>query len=658
MRSVKKIFSQYFAGSDCQECFSWGDCLLDNSSNMMAVVDAALNVTYFNKAFADGFFINLGHDKKYHLEAFIGKRKIGIFQENLAKAFDGGNLNFIDNFFFENKKFCYKIILTPVTGVNQCVRYVIINVLDISDLMLTQDNLKEELAYSEYVFKRNPAMIIGFDLAGNILNVNPKACAVTGYSASELIGRNWWKVFSPGNEEEGYRKLVSAFRTQLELDGYEMPLLTKDGQTRIIKWSSLNRYDENVSVKEIIGFGIDVTDQKTLFSQLEAAKYEAEEANRAKSDFLANMSHEIRTPMNGVIGTADLLAQTNLTQKQKNYLKIIKSSGRTLLEIVNEILDYSKIDAGKFEFAQEPFFLRECIEETAALMHSLAQEKGLKFDLVIDSDLPDCVEGDSLRLRQILTNLIGNAIKFTSQGCVSLNVRFDKNDKSLIYFAVRDTGVGIQEEQRNKIFVPFSQIVQSKKDSKQVGTGLGLVITQYLVENMGGEIGFESEVDKGTTFWFTVLFGAVEPEVVKKLENKETLDVGAPVKFDANILVVEDVLTNQFVITDMLENLGCHVDIASNGKEGFEAVQSKTYDLVLMDCQMPVMDGFESTHAIRALGYDDLIIVALTANALRGDHEKCIAAGMNDFLSKPVEQGAVVRILKTYLKGHEKYAVG
>ncbi len=379
--------------------------------------------------------------------------------------------------------------------------------------------------------------------------------------------------------------------------------------------------------------------------ELHKARELAIQANNAKSDFLAGMSHEIRTPMNGVLGTARLFSETSLTKKQKKYLKVIKDSGENLLQIINEVLDFSKIEAGKLDIHEDVFEFKDAIEQQSILLQPLVKEKGIEYSLEFSEDVPEYVIGDKLRIKQILANLIGNAIKFTESGKIEITVNVVEKDwKSYIRLSVSDTGEGIAAESYDRVFKAFEQLGKGRNTVKAAGTGLGLSISKRLVEMMGGEINFESEKGKGSLFWFDVpmkIPSQVMVDEVKKLEAQQK----EIIKYKYKVLIVEDVFTNQFVLSEMLKDMGCEFDVANNGQEAFDAVQKNEYDVVLMDCNMPVMDGYEATQKIRDLGFKDLPIVALTASALESDRKKCLAAGMDDFVSKPIDKDEIVRIM-------------
>jgi signal transduction histidine kinase/DNA-binding response OmpR family regulator len=399
----------------------------------------------------------------------------------------------------------------------------------------------------------------------------------------------------------------------------------------------------------------EIADRHLIEIELEKAKEVAIRESRAKSIFLANMSHEIRTPMNGVIGMANILKDTELNDQQREYLDIIEISGNNLLAIINDILDFSKIEAGQIDLENIPFNLMQQVEEVIKIQHVRAQGKGLKLFSMISPELPEQVKGDPVRFKQIISNLTSNAIKFTPEGSITISLEpvSQKSEKLMIRCNVKDTGIGISEAGREKLFKEFSQ-TDAYTARKYGGTGLGLKISKDLSSLMGGEIGVESEEGKGSTFWFTVEFGKVDKSDIE-LMNETAKNNSAK---SLSILMVEDNYISQKVAKSALLREGYRdIEIAENGKIAVKMFSEKNYHIVLMDIRMPVMDGLEATEKFREIEQNDLTrtpttIVAFTAYAIEGDRERFISAGMDDYIAKPFQPEELIRVIEKYALRH------
>lgn len=489
---------------------------------------------------------------------------------------------------------------------------------------------------------------------GEITFINPIALQLLGFQDHELLGALGHELFYVGAEQQRGADPKSCPLYQVLITGKsfkgQLSFMRQDGVVFPVEVASEPLWGQEKISGSVTVFR-DITDRLVAEQAMEQARRVAEQASAAKGAFLANMSHEIRTPMNGVLGMTALLRETPLTEEQAEYVRTISSSGDALLTIIDDILDYSKIEAGMMVIEQAPLPLRELIQDVRRLLQHRAQSKGLSLITTVDDEIPAFVLGDSVRIRQVLLNLMGNAIKFTDAGQVEVLVSIQQCltfDRLVLKFDVKDTGIGIPANKIDRLFKSFSQVDDST--TRQFGgTGLGLSISKRLSELMGGEMGVESVEGQGSTFWFTIEVGVVADKNRPTEQPVYTQEEdGLP---PARILLVDDNLVNQKVAAAMLAKLGYRPDIAHEGRQALTMLQEKDYDLVLMDCQMPVMDGFEATRAIRAglVNNPNVTVVALTANAMKEDQDACYAAGMDDYLSKPIKLPALKAMLHRHL---------
>lgn len=506
---------------------------------------------------------------------------------------------------------------------------------DITERRLAEEALKKsEKKYRELI-KYSQAYMCTHDMQGVILSVNPYLVEMLGYAEEEIIGKEL-KQFFPLLHRQYFPDYLKQFEEKAVAKGI-LCVLRKDKEERFLSYQNY-KVSEDGQEPYVIGIAQDVTDRIQTERELKKAKEAAEESARVKENFLANMSHEIRTPLNGILGMSGLLHKTQLDETQLNYLKIINQSADNLLVVINDILDVAKIEAGKLELESIPFRIEETVQAAYQTLKYKAEEKDIALQLGT-LDLPHTLlQGDPYRLNQILLNLLNNAIKFTEEGSVTLHAKtLEETPSTLtIEFAVVDTGIGVPADKKDLIFEGFTQ-AYSSITRKYGGTGLGLSICKNLVERHGGDIWAEDNPDGGSIFRFMITYPKSEME---QLPVSETVEIDYSSLGALKVLLAEDNEVNIFLAQAIMEEWGFQLDVAMNGLEAIEMVEQADYDVILMDIQMPELSGIDATMQIRAMPDPrkaGIPIIALTANALKGDAEKYMSAGMNDYLSKPFE---------------------
>ncbi len=497
---------------------------------------------------------------------------------------------------------------------------------------------EERVSFQASLLDQVRNAVIATDLDGRILYWNRFAEYLYQWKTEEVLGEMIKDTIIPPEMISNLEDMVK----DILIQGYrecEYPARRKDGSQFPASYAFSTICDDNGRRIGMISVSTDLTERKKVEQDLREAKEKAESATKAKSEFLANMSHEIRTPMNAVIGFTGLLLNTNIDSVQKDYIETIRSSGDSLLKVISDILDFSKIEGGMMELENECFDLNECLKSSLNMVAEAAARKGLSLSYDVEPRVPRYLMGDLTRLRQILVNLLGNAVKFTEKGFVRVDVSaLAVEDGHEIQFRVKDSGIGISQDRMSRLFQSFSQ-VDASTTRKYGGTGLGLAICKHLAELMGGGIWAESTPKVGSSFYFTIQAQASQEPLLKPqkellLPSFDLSDQYMPKSL--SILLAEDNVINQKVAVRMLERLGYQADVAADGREVLAALKSRPYDVVLMDVQMPEMDGLEATRSIRRTPCQQPYIIAMTAHAMKGDREECLDAGMDDYVSKPV----------------------
>lgn len=552
----------------------------------------------------------------------------------------------------DGSQFRVMLVVTPIRDAQGKVSGYLGIAQDITEQYLVQNALEKSEIKLRRLFELSPLGIVMTDMSGRFIEFNEAFCRICGYSADELKGIDYWTLTPKKYESIELRQLQS-LRQIGRYGPYEKEYQRKDGSVVPLRLNGVlvKGTDNNNYIWSIVE---DISESKEVEEALRQAKLAADNANRAKGEFLANMSHEIRTPMNAIIGLSYLALKKEFSPENRDYLEKIYSASNSLLSILNDILDFSKLEAGRLAIDNNPFDLDDMLDTIRNLFVDRAKEKRLYFNIDVAPDVPRNLVGDTLRLQQVLINLLGNAIKFTEQGQVVLKITAQliaSSSQVRLLFCVSDTGIGMSESELEKLFQPFSQ-VDGSITRRFGGTGLGLAISRNLLQLMGGEFSVASEPGKGSRFSFELVLGVS----LLSGQRKPGIAISAPEDFGklligSRVLVAEDNLINQQVIREFLNMSGIAVEIANNGNEALALLENGVFDAVLMDMHMPGMDGFAATKLIRSqVRFCGLPVIALTAGVSNEEYERCIALGMNDFIAKPIDPKKLIWTLVQWIK--------
>ncbi len=647
--------------------------LMEQSNEGIVTLDTVGNITFVNATISGMLGYDVAEMSGCPLSRFMDAGNANILQEKILNRWNGLSERYELDLIRRDGQVVPAIVsASPISGKDGTFAGSFAVISDIMEIKQAHESLRksnEELVQAERIARENElwlntvlkSVLMGIVMVDaetrEIFFVNEIARNLIGLEEDKIIGSKCHKHICP--TDIGKCPVLDLGQS---FDHSERVLLNDRGETiPIIKTVNRINYQGRDVLLECF---VNISERKRIEEELMEAKEAAVASSKAKSQFLANMSHEIRTPMNGVLGMLDLLQDSKLNEAQMKLALMAHSSAENLLSILNDILDFSKIEAGKFELTESDFSLRNLTADIMSLFQLKARNKLIGLRYSVDESVPDLLKGDAVRLRQILINLLGNAIKFTEEGEVSLDVSVVKETTAglILRFDVLDTGPGISHNALSNIFDAFTQ-ADNSMTRRHEGTGLGLPISKQLVEMMGGSLGVASTPGKGSRFWFTIRIarGVSMPPVETVTDSTIQESGGRSVIPQLRVLLAEDNLVNQEVGRLMLESLDCLVDVVEHGGLAAEAVFRNSYDIIFMDCQMPKVDGYEATKMIRKREQQirekkrRIPIVALTAHAMEGDRISCIEAGMDDYLAKPFNADQIRDILRKWAPRQDKY---
>ena len=630
--------------------------IFESSSHLMWSINKKQELTSFNQNYADSIFYHHGVYPELDIAVveprllLSGEEYRDYINEVYQKAFDGAPQHYETSIQDKNNRLIWReTYLNPFYAPDGTIQEVSGITHDITEKKNFELVLQESEVMFRNIFESFQDIYYRTDMDGKIIMISPSSYELTGYLPDEMIGKDIAHYYvNPKKQKNLLKELLRTGTVR----NFEINIKTKsDHFIQTISNIRLIYNNQNEPIA-IDGVARDITYLKRASEDLLTAKEVAEKSLKVKELFLANMSHEIRTPMNGIIGMIDLLSGTMLNDEQQDYVNTVKKSSQTLLVILNDILDLSKLEAGKMQLRSAPCSIEQTIDKLHALFSQQAKAKGIDFTYELTPDVPPVILTDETRLLQVFANLISNSLKFTDKGKVHVKIERlrGRNNKHLLKAEVSDTGIGISKENLRLLFDAFSQIDNSSKKSYG-GTGLGLAISKQICTLMNGDIGVRSQEGKGSTFWFT--FETESTDLIPEVEEINVFaDISQQLKsLQAYILLVDDNSINQKVASDILKKAGCIVDIASNGLEAIEKVKQNAYQLVFMDIQMPVMDGVEATAQIKKLALPSIPpIIAMTAYSMKEDKQRFMDAGMDDYLSKPIRLQNLIKKVAEWLK--------